>query len=235
MPEKSSPLSWWLSTALFFLFGSLGALFAGKEFADPAFSQWVSPGPGKFLLGDSGRLQELDNAIQSLLVGAAVNKFEGVMLALGTVGVLLSPFSSNLCQFLTCTLTPLQAWYFLVNIVYLPLTGATEGAVIGLIVGVVLQGLCLWRLSNGLMERAPTSSKLILNLYMVFGFFAMTVAGLMVYRAPEFKDEIAFLAHVREYFLQVNGMAWTEGNDAPDGFKEYLEALVAKVGIDTTE
>jgi hypothetical protein len=229
-----SATSWWFSTLLFFIFGAPGALFAGKEFADPDFSDRLSPGPGQFLLGDAGRLQELDNAIQSSLVGASVNKFEGVILALGTLGVLLSPFSSNLCQFLTCALVPLQAWYFLVNIVYLPLTGAMEAAVVGLILGLGLQGLSLYRLSGDLIEKAPTSSRLLLNLYMFYGFFAMTVAGLMVYRAPELKDEIAFLAHVREYFWTVNGMAWTAGNDAPNGFKEYLDGLVAEAGIDAT-
>jgi hypothetical protein len=132
-------------------------------------------------------------------------------------------------------LVPLQAWYFLVNIVYLPLTGAMEAAVVGLILGVSLQGLCLWRLSTGLVDKAPSSSRLLLNLYILYGFLAMMVAGLMVYRAPEFKDEIEFLAHIREYFGQVNGMAWSEGNDAPDGFKDYLEGLVAQAGGDTPE
>lgn len=226
--ESPSSASWWASTALFFIFGALGAVLAGKEFADPAFSQRLSPGPGQFLLGDAGRLQELDNAIQSLLVGVSVNKFEGIILALGTIGVLLSPIAHNLCQFLTCVLVPLEGWYYLLNIVYLPLTGAIETAVIGLLLGAGLHGLCMWRLSSFLLDRAPASSKVVLNLYMIYGFFAITVAGIMVYRSSEFKDEIAFLAHVREYFWEVNGMTWSEGNDAPDGFKDYLEGLLSE-------
>jgi len=222
-----------MSTVLFFILGVPGVIFAGKEFADPVFSDWLSPGPGQILLGDAGRLHDVDNAIEKLLLGSLVNKVEGVLLAVATFGIFLSPFSTNLCQFLTCALVPIQAWYYLLNIVYLPLTGAIEGAIISLIVGVALQGLCLWRLSSGFMMKAPTSSKLILNLYILYGMLSVAMAGLMIYRAPEFKDEIEFLAYLREYFWTVNGMVWTAGEDAPDGFKDYLDKLIAESGNGT--
>jgi hypothetical protein len=51
-----SNIAWWSSTFLIFLFGAFGAFFTIKELLDPKFSDWISPGPGQALLGDSGRV-----------------------------------------------------------------------------------------------------------------------------------------------------------------------------------
>jgi hypothetical protein len=219
-----------MSTSLFFLLGSFGAFFSAKEFGDPAFSEWIRPGPGHPFVGDAGRMHELENAIQSLLLGIhTVNRVEGVLLGLGTVGVLLSPFSSNLCQFLTCALVPLEAWYYLVNIVYLPLTGAVEAAVGVLVLGVGLHALCFWRLQSSLSATAPASSRLLLNLYMGYGLVFVAAAALVVYRAPQFEAEMDFFAQVRHYFWTENNMTWTKGMELPDGFDlKNLEEEVAQ-------
>lgn len=210
--------SWWLSTSLFFLFGSFGAFYAAKEFGDPAFSDWVRPGPGSPLVGDAGRLQEFENAIQSMLLGIPVHRFDGVILALGTVGMLLSPFKNNLCQFLTCAFVPLEAWYYLVNIVFLPMTGALEATFLVMILGIGLQALCFWRLQSSLARSAPNASGLLLNMYVLYLLVSFLVAGLMVYRAPQFDVEMGFYFRVREYFWNRNGMTWTKGMELPDGF-----------------
>ena len=225
--------SWWMSTSLFFLFGSFGAVFAAKEFGDPVFSDWIRPGPGSPLLGDAGRMQEFENAIQSMLLGIYVNRLEGGLLALGTVGMLLSPFSSNLCQFLTCALVPLEAWYYMVNIVFLPMTGALEATIIVMILGVALQALCLWRLQSSLALSAPNASALLLNMYLFYMVVSCAVAGLMVYRAAQFDVEMIFYSRVRDYFWKQNGMTWTKGMELPDGFSEsQLEDLMEKPEVD---
>lgn len=217
--------SWWLSTSLFFLFGSFGAFFAAKEIGDPAFSDWIHPGPGNPLVGDAGRMQEFENAVQSMLLGIPVNKVEGILLGLGTLGMLLSPFSSNLCQFLTCALVPLEAWYYLVNVVFLPMTGALEATIVVLILGAGLQALCFWRVESSLSKSAPATSQFLLNMYLLYGVVAMTVAGLMVYRAPQFQVEMDFYTHVRDYFWNSNNMTWTKGMDLPDGFDLTAEQV----------
>ena len=224
-----SQSSWWLSTAVFFLLGSFGAFFSAKEFGDPAFSDWVRPGPGHPFVGDAGRIQELENAIQSLLLGISVNRLEGVLLGLGTLGMLLSPFSNNLCQFLTCALVPLEAWYYLLNIVYLPLTGAVEAAAGVLFLGVALQIHCFWRLQNSLSSKAPATSQLLLNLYVVYGFIFCAAAALIVYRAPEFEGEIEYFAQVRDFFWNENNMTWTKGMEIPDGFDAKLKELIRQL------
>lgn len=217
------PSSWWISTALFFLLGSIGAFFAAKEFGDPAFSEWVRPGPGNPFVGDAGRMQELENAIQSLLLGVRVNRLEGVLLGLGTVGMLMSPFSHNLCQFLTCALVPLEAWYYLLNIVYLPMTGAVEAAAVVLILGAGLHVLCFWRLQASLTATAPATSRLLLNMYILYGLVFCAAAAIVVYRAPEFDKELIFFTEVRNFFWKENNMTWTKGMDLPDGFDQKME------------
>jgi hypothetical protein len=123
-----STTSWWISTFLFFLLGAFGAFFSLKEFGDPVFSDWVSPGPGQAMLGDAGRMLMFEagpNGIHTHLLGVQANILEGILSGLGSLGIFLSPFKSNLCQFLTCALIPLEACYYLVNIVYFPLYGCT--------------------------------------------------------------------------------------------------------------
>ena len=55
-PVAMSLTSWWSSTFLILLLGSVGAFLMIKEFFDPAFSDWISPGSGQALLGDAGRM-----------------------------------------------------------------------------------------------------------------------------------------------------------------------------------
>lgn len=213
--------SWWISTALFFLLGAFGAFFTLKEFGDPEFSDWLRPGPGHPLVGDAGRMLMFEagpNGIQSLLLGVQANILEGFLLGLGSIGIFASPFRNNLCQFLTCALVPLEAWYYLVNIVYFPLTGAPEAAVIVLIFGGGLQVLCLWRLQSSLFETAPNTSKLVLNLNLVYGTVATVVAMIMVYRAPQFEAEMQMFIHVRDFFMKENNMTWSKGLELPNGF-----------------
>jgi hypothetical protein len=59
--------------------------FAAKEFSDPAFSDWASPGPGQPLLGDAGRMlmfEAGDDGIQSKLLGGPAWLVGGYLLSL---------------------------------------------------------------------------------------------------------------------------------------------------------
>ena len=217
-----SATSWWISTALFFLSGAVGAFWALKDLGDPDWSDWIRPGPGHPWMGDAGRLWMFEAGpmgIRSLLLGVpAANIVQGGLLGLGSMGILMSPFRSNFCQFLTCALVPLEAWYYLINMVYLPLTGNTEAAIVVILLGGGLQGLCLWRLQSSLVATAPNTSRLLLNLYLAYALVAVEVTIAMIYRAPHYEAEMELFRQVRDFFLTENNMTWTKGLELPDGF-----------------
>jgi hypothetical protein len=82
-----STTSWWISTFLFFLLRAFGAFFSLKELGDPAFSDWVSTGPGQAMLGDARRMLMFEagpNGIQTHLLGVQANILEGALLGLGS-------------------------------------------------------------------------------------------------------------------------------------------------------
>jgi hypothetical protein len=214
--------SWFISTVLIFLFGAFGAFFTAKVFLDPEFSDWISPGPGQPLVGDAGRMLMFEkgpDGIQTKLLGVTANALEGILLGLGSIGMILSPFQSNLAQFLTCALLPLEACYYLVNIIYFPLTGASELAIPGFVMGGGLMAVCFWRLQNYLYPTAPNSAALVLKLYMAY-FALMFVVGInMFLRAPQYEEDMQMFIRVRDHFLEKNGMTWTKGLAFPDGFE----------------
>lgn len=219
-----SPTSWWISTGLIFLLGAFGAFFAVKEFFDPEFSDWLSPGPGQALLGDAGRMLMFEagpNGIQTKLLGVQdvqANTIEGILLGLGSIGMLASPFRSNMCQFVTCVLLPLEACYYLVNIIYFALVRMPEAAAPMLGLGGGLLALSFWRLETSLQKVAPSSTKLVLNLYMVYFLITVLVALNMVRLAPVYAAELELFVQVRDFFLKENGMTWTKGLEFPNGF-----------------
>ena len=208
---------------LILLLGSVGIFFMIKEFFDPAFSHWISPGAGQILLGDAGRMVPFEagpNGIQTKLLGDVVpaNIIKGAILGLGSLGVLTSPFSNNACQFVTCAVLPLEACYYLVSIVYFALVGIPEMAVPIMVLGGALLAVSFWRLERSLSVSAPLSTKLLLNLYLIY--FAVTVlVGLnMVRLAPKYDADVEMLMRVRANFMKDNGMTWREGYDLPNGF-----------------
>ncbi|KAJ1479963.1 hypothetical protein T484DRAFT_1812383 [Baffinella frigidus] len=120
---------WVVSVLLTYLLGAFGAFFTIKEFGDPGFSDWISPGPGQMFVGDAGRMlmfEAGDKGVQSKLLGVPAWLIEGLLLGAGTVGVLLSASKAPLAQLLSSLLVPIQACYYLVNVAYFPLTGAPE-------------------------------------------------------------------------------------------------------------
>ena len=214
---------WWSSTVLILLLGSVGSFFMIKEFFDPAFPHWISPGAGQILLGDAGRMVPFEagpNGIQTKLLGDVIpaNIIKGAILGLGSLGVLTSPFSNNACQFVTCAVLPLEACYYLVSIVYFALVGLPEMAVPIMVLGGAFLAVSFWRLERSLSISAPLSTKLLLNLYLIY--FAVTVlVGLnMVRLAPKYDADVEMLMRVRANFMKDNGMTWREGYDLPNGF-----------------
>ena len=216
-----SPHSWLISTVLFFVLGGYGAFFTVKEFFDPEFSDWLSPGPGQPLLGDSGRMLMFEVGplgIQTRLLGVQANILEGVLLGVGTIGVFMNPFKSNLAQFLTCALVPIEACYFLLKIVYFALTGTPELAMPVLVMGGGLMALSFWRLQSSLQKLAPASAQLVLTMYLVYIFVTVLVGVNMVVRSAMFVEDMAFFASVRDHFFNKNRMTWTKGEAFPDGW-----------------
>ena len=87
-----------------------------------------------------------------------------------------------------------------------------------MVLGGALLAVSFWRLERSLSVSAPLSTKLLLNLYLIY--FAVTVlVGLnMVRLAPKYDADVEMLMRVRDYFMKDNGMTWREGYDLPNGF-----------------
>jgi hypothetical protein len=222
-PAAMSLTSWWLSTFLIILLGSVGTFIMIKEFFDPAFSDWLSPGAGQAWLGDAGRMVPFEsgpNGLQTKLLGDVVpaNIVKGVILGLGSLGMLTSPFSNNACQFVTCAVLPLEACFYLISIVYFALVGLPEMAIPIMALGGAFLAVSFWRLESSLSISAPISTKLLLNLYLLY-FLVTVVVGLnMVRLASKYDADVEMLMRVRDYFMKDNGMTWREGYDLPNGF-----------------
>ena len=120
---------WAASVVLNVLLGAFGAFFVFKEFGDPTFSDWLSPGAGQALLGDSGRMlmyEAGDDGVQSMLLGAPAWLVEGIVLGVGTLGIFLSPWFSITAQLLCAFAVPVEGVYYLINVVYFPLVAMPE-------------------------------------------------------------------------------------------------------------
>ena len=215
-----SRASWRTSTFIIFLYGSFGVLLALKAFFDPALSDWISPGPGQFLLGDAGRLFHLElgpTGIQTKLLLGGIY-LRGVVLGLGLLGTLTSPFSNNVCQFLTCMFLPLQGCYYLLHVIYFALVGTPIMALPMLGLGGGLLVVSFSRLEHSLAVTAPQSTKMLLNLYL--GYFVGTVLlGLYMLRvAPSYDAELEMFMRIRDFFWYDNGKVWSKELELPNGF-----------------
>eukprot|EP00511_Aplanochytrium_stocchinoi_P006182 CAMPEP_0204834080 /NCGR_PEP_ID=MMETSP1346-20131115/18635_1 /ASSEMBLY_ACC=CAM_ASM_000771 /TAXON_ID=215587 /ORGANISM="Aplanochytrium stocchinoi, Strain GSBS06" /LENGTH=177 /DNA_ID=CAMNT_0051967091 /DNA_START=83 /DNA_END=616 /DNA_ORIENTATION=- len=133
-------IAWYTSCVLVTLFGALGFCFTLKEFGDPWFSDFVSPGPGQALLGDGGRMlvfETGDDGIQSKIFSPmSAWLLEGILLGLGSVGMFCSWSRNPTLQLLSAYTLPLEGVYYSANIVYFILVKAPpEAAVLAGIMG----------------------------------------------------------------------------------------------------
>ena len=231
---------WAASVVLNVLLGAFGAFFVFKEFGDPAFSDWLSPGAGQALLGDSGRMlmyEAGDDGVQSILLGAPAWLVEGIVLGVGTLGVLLSPWSSTTAQLLCAFAVPVEGVYYLINVVYFPLVAMPEMVGPMVVMGGGLVAVSLWRVHTYLAPRMGPDFTSLYHSYLMLLGAALLGVGLRLYtRAAEHTAEIASLVRVREHFVQ-NGMAWSEGLPLPDGMNSadgkpaLLQQILTAVGM----
>lgn len=210
---------WWMTCFGYWLFGSFGLFFSLKEWLDPAFSDWLAPGPGSPLLGDSGRMLVFEAGpagVQSKLLGVQANLLEGVLLDVGALSLLSCWFESRRMQLLTAYAAPVSAAYFLLNIFYFQLTGAPEMVPAMLLLGAPPILLSLLRLKIFLRDEAALATYAA---YLAAISAAVLGGGLLLQqRAEAHRADIHLFVAVRDHFTS-NGFTWTAGLDYPDGFK----------------
>lgn len=209
---------WYLSCFLLWFFGAFGMFFAFKEFGDPWFSDTVKPGPGSPLLGDSGRLLMFEagsTGVQSELLGGPAWLIEGIILALGSLSLFTCWFKSNRAQLLTVYLMPLEACYYLVNIVYFSVCNAAALAVPMTFLGCGLLAVCIFRAIVYLRREQRRTY----YLYLCFLVFLMALISIVIFhRAKTFRADLDLVMRVRRHFAK-NGKKWTKGLKYPDGFE----------------
>jgi hypothetical protein len=95
--------------------------------------------------------------------------------------------------------------------------GAPELAVPVVVLGAGLMIVCFWRIETSLAVSAPQSTKLLLQLYLIYLTATVFVGLIMWRRAPTYEVEMEMFVQVRDFFLKENGMKWTKGLELPDG------------------
>jgi hypothetical protein len=219
-PATMSRASWRSSTFIIFVYGSFGVLLALKAFFDPGFSDWISPGPGQYLFGDAGRLIQFEmgpTGIQTKLLFGGIY-LRGVVLALGSLAMLTSPFSNNMCQFITCLFLPLQGCFYLLHVIYFALVGTPYMALPMLGLGGGLLMVSFSRLEHSLSITAPQSTKVLLNVYLVY-FVGTVLLGLHMLRlGPMYDAELEMFMRVRDFFWYDNGKTWSSHLELPNRF-----------------
>ena len=219
-PAASMAASWIASCVCYCLFGSFGVLFTLKEFGDPEFSDWLSPGSGNLLLGDGGRLLLFEagpHGVQSKILGVQANLAEGIILGFGSLALFSCWFTSQEAQLFTAVAAPVAGSYYLANIVYFPWMGSPE-----MVAPMFVLGLPLFLNSLFRMHAFYPDASLLPTYHAYLGVVLAVVLGTCVWihtRAPRFQAEIDDFLRVRDHFLK-NGMAWSEGLAFPDGFQE---------------
>jgi len=198
---------------------------------DPWFSDTMAPGPGSPLLGDSGRMLMFEagpDGVQTKLLMVQANILEGILLGIGSVALFTCFFTSRRMQLVTTYCAPVSACYFLVNIVYFPLTGAPELAAPMLVLGVSPVLISLYRVHAFL----PPSWQKVGDdpfgdgetLYRYYSYIALLLAlllgggKLIAHNAQFYADDIALFIRVRDHFTAHN-FTWSAGLPYPDGFQ----------------
>lgn len=211
---------YYASCLLYLVFGLFGFFFTFKEFADPWFSDTVSPGPGQLLLGDSGRMLMFEagsDGVQSKVLGVPAWLLEGILLGTGSVALFSCWFTSQSMQWLTAYVAPIAGGYFLVNCVYLPLTGAPEMVVPMYVLGLPPFFISLWRV-HCYLDAGADALRNYHAWLLALAAMCVGVCAWISSRADEYAAEIAILIRVREHFNNQNGMTWSAGLEYPDGF-----------------
>ena len=203
-------------------FSLFGCVFALKDFGDPALSAWAAPGPGR-LLGDGGRMLVFevgDQGVLSKLLGAPAWLLEGLILGMGSIGMLSCWISTNAEAQLVAVLSgPIQAaWWLVGGAFYLPLFGMHDS-------GPILAILALpqiW-ISVARVRATQCASQRLLLHYLSYLLLVAVGLGLWIqYRAPEFAADIELHRRVEAHFAS-NGNRWSQEFAFPDGFKLNVE------------
>lgn len=219
-PATMSRASWRTSTFIIYLYGTFGLFLTLKAFFDPDFSDWISPGPGQLLFGDAGRLVQFEmgpTGIQTKLLFGGVY-LRGIVLGLGLLGTLTSPFTNNICQFITCTCLPLQGCFYLLHVIYFALVGTPYMALPMLGLGGGLFLVSFSRLEHSLAITAPQSTQLLLNVYLVYFVVTVLLGMHMLRLGPAYDAELEMLMRVRNFFWYDNGKTWSKGLELPNRF-----------------
>ena len=176
-----------------------------------------------------------DDGLQSKLLGAPAWLVEGIVLSIGTLGVLLSPFSSTTAQLVCAFAVPIEGVYYLANVVYFPLVSMPEMVGPMVVMGGGLVAVSTWRVHAFLAPRMGPDFASLYHSYLVLLGAALLGVSLRLYtRAAENGAEIASFVGVREHFFR-NGMAWSAGLPLPDGMTGadhgMLRQILSAVGM----
>ena len=218
--DRRRPIQWMLTCIAHTIFGSLSLCFALKEFFDPAFSQWVAPGPGNPLFGDGGNMLYFEagpDGVQSRILGLQASYLEGTLLGVGSISTVTCWFASPHAQLCTALLAPLSASCYVVLAIYFPYVAAAEMVGPMLVLGFPPLLTALYRMHTFHPEREALLPSYYA--YLVALSAATSCACLWVqHRIPLFPSEVELLIRVREHFLEENGMRWSAGQLYPNGF-----------------
>lgn len=216
--------AWWWNCALITFLGSYGALYALKNFFDPAFSDGVWSGPGSAILGDAGRLLRYEAGkygIKSRLFGIEAWALEGAVFTLGTIGVALSWSPRYRLVEASAYLAGLEGIYLLLLAVYLYTTSAHRYATGGAAAaGGALVAACVYRFWT-FMPRTMQKENNYDAYLTALAVLAVLCAGRVLDNADDktIKEfSLKEFAHVRDYFLTENGRTWSTGRVYPDGY-----------------
>ena len=172
------------------------------------------------ILGDGGRALVFEagwDGIQSRLMLLPARVIEGVLLLMGSIGMLTCWLTSAEAIYASSLLTSFEAIYFILMIVYFPLTKQPQFAVPCAVLGGLILAVGMWRVYAFLKPGA-----LLLDFYWqwlkTLGAVSLCEAVVMSGRSFCLKDEIDFAHAVIKHF-EANGNRWTQGNLYPDDFK----------------